>query len=201
MQKRQERRGPPPAGRAPDAARLREAALQHLARFAATELGLARVLARRVDRWARRAEAEGQDREQIAAAIIQARADIAEIARKLTEAGAVDDAAFAASRARRLNQAGRSQRAIRAHLAARGVTPDTAESVLEEAPLDELAAALGQLKRRRAGPFAAEPPDLAARMKAMGALARAGFSQDIASRALDMAREEAEDRLIAARRG
>ncbi|WP_159995786.1 regulatory protein RecX [Roseomonas sp. 18066] len=201
MEKRQERRGPIPAGRAPDATRLREAALKHLARFAATELGLARVLARRVDRWARRAEAEGQDSETIAAVILRARADIAEVAAKLTAAGAVDDAAFAASRARRLNQSGRSQRAIRAHLAARGVTPDTADSVLEAAPPDELAAALGQLKRRRAGPFATEPPDLAARMKTMGALARAGFGQDIASRAMAMEREEAEDRLIAARRG
>ncbi|MCA3425779.1 MAG: recombinase RecA, partial [Roseomonas sp.] len=55
------------AGPPPNAARLREAALAHLARFAATEAGLRRVLERRVARWARAAEAEGQPREAIAA--------------------------------------------------------------------------------------------------------------------------------------
>ncbi|QYU69974.1 hypothetical protein J4558_07610 [Leptolyngbya sp. 15MV] len=49
-----------PAGPPPDAAKLREVAIAHLARFAATEVGLRRVLIRRVDRWAREAEAEGQ---------------------------------------------------------------------------------------------------------------------------------------------
>lgn len=195
------RRERPPAGRPPDAARLREAALAHLARFAATELGLVRVLHRRVDRWARRAQDEGQASEAIAAAITAARAEIVEIARRLTAAGAVDDAAFAASRSRRLSHAGRSQRAILAHLAERGVAPETARAVFEEAPPDDLAAALGHLRRRRAGPFAATAPDAPARMKALGALARAGFSHDVASRALDMDPVEAEDRLIAARRG
>ena len=56
-----------PAGPPPNAARLREAALAHLARFAATEAGLRRVLERRIARWARAAEAEGQAREAIAA--------------------------------------------------------------------------------------------------------------------------------------
>ncbi|TDG04393.1 regulatory protein RecX, partial [Paracraurococcus ruber] len=46
------RRVPRPAGPPPGEAALREAALAHLARFAATEAGLTRVLRRRVDRWA-----------------------------------------------------------------------------------------------------------------------------------------------------
>jgi len=196
---------PRPAGPAPDAARLREAALAHLARFAATEAGLTRVLQRRIDRWARRAEAEGQPVERIAAAMIAARADAAEVARRLSVAGAVDDAAFAASRARRLNQAGRSQRAIQAHLASKGVRPETAAAVLEEAPPDDLAAALGYLRRRRAGPFAprdsGEPLPPEARLKALAALARAGFTRDMAERALDMEPEAAEERLLASRRG
>ncbi|WBV42636.1 regulatory protein RecX [Pseudoroseomonas cervicalis] len=192
---------PPAAGRAPDAAALREAALAHLARFAATEAGLARVLLRRVDRWARRAEAEGQPPERIAAVVAPARAAVPEIARRLAAAGAVDDGAFAASRARRLAQSGRSTRAIRAHLAAKGVPAATAEGILEENPPDELAAALAQLRRRRAGPFAPEPPSPEARLKALGALARAGFARDVAQRALDLPPEEAETRLLEARRG
>jgi regulatory protein len=189
-----------PAGPAPDAARLREAALAHLARFGTTEAGLRRVLQRRVDRWARRAEAEGQLTETIAPAAAQAKQAAAEVAQALAKAGAVDDEAFAAARARRLNQAGRSRRAIAAHLAVKGVPAATAAGLLEET--DELAAALGHLRRRRAGPFAAEqPPPPEARLKALGALARAGFPRDLAERALDMLPEDATDRLLAARRG
>jgi regulatory protein len=189
-----------PAGPAPDAARLREAALAHLARFGTTEVGLRRVLQRRVDRWARRAEAEGQLAETIAPAAAQAKQAAAEVAQALAKAGAVDDEAFAAARARRLNQAGRSRRAIAAHLAVKGVPAATAAGLLEET--DELAAALGHLRRRRAGPFAVEqPPSPEARLKALGALARAGFPRDLAERALDMDPEDATDRLLAARRG
>src|SRR5215218_4105656 len=57
----QRRRGTsaPAAGPPPTEAALHQAALAHLARFAASEAGLRRVLERRVDRWARRAEVEG----------------------------------------------------------------------------------------------------------------------------------------------
>ena len=48
------------AGPAPGPAQLHEAALRHLARFAATEAGLIRVLDRRVQRWARLARQENQ---------------------------------------------------------------------------------------------------------------------------------------------
>lgn len=187
------------AGRAPDAARLREAALAHLARFAATEAGLRRVLERRIDRWARAAEAEGQPRDAIAPAAAAARAAAAEIARAMVTAGAVDDAGFAESRARRLARAGRSRRAIGAHLAAKGVDVETAEAALPEDPEAELDAALAQCRRRRIGPFARAPEDAAARLEALAALARGGFPRAIAERALDMDAEEAEARLIARR--
>jgi regulatory protein len=189
-----------PAGKPPDASRLREAALAHLARFGTTEQGLRRVLERRVDRWARRAEAEGQLAETIAPQAAAGRAAAAEVARALASVGAVDDEAFAAARTRRLAQSGRSRRAIAAHLAAKGVDGGTAGALLEE--VDELNAALGHLKRRRAGPFAAEhPPPPEARLKALAALARAGFSRDLAERALELDPEDATDRLLAARRG
>jgi regulatory protein len=201
MDKRQDKRRQPQAGKAPDAGRLRDAALLHLSRYAATRAGLIRVLHRRIDRWARRAEAEGTPIETIAATVIAARADAVEVAHRLTEAGAVDDAAFATSRLRRLQQSGRSRRAIAAHLAAKGVDAETAGAALEGSEADEVVVALGHLRRRRAGPFAASPPSPEARLKAMGALARAGFPRDVAEAALDMDPATAEDRLLAARRG
>jgi regulatory protein len=189
-----------PAGKPPDAARLREAALAHLARFGTTEAGLRRVLERRVDRWARRAGDEGQLAELVAPQVALGKQAAAEVARALAGVGAVDDAAFAAARTKRLAQSGRSRRAIAAHLAAKGVDGSTAGALLEE--VDELTAALGHLKRRRAGPFAPEhPPAPEARLKALAALARAGFSRDLAERALDLDPEDATGRLLAARRG
>lgn len=204
MLKEQTRRRPlpRPAGPVPGAAALRDAALAHLAKFAATEAGLRRVLERRVDRWARRAEQEDPAaREPIARAAAESKRQAAEVARALTASGAVDDGAFAASRARRLARAGRSRRAISAHLAAKGVEAGIAEAALPEGPDAELDAAIAHCRRRRAGPFARDSQDAAARMKALGALARAGFARDIAERALDMAPEDAEERLLASRRG
>ena len=186
-----------PAGPAPTEAKLRDAALAHLARFAATEAGLRRVLQRKVDRWARRAEAEGADTGVAAAA----KAMAAQVARQMVAAGVVDDAAFAEARARRLVRAGRSRRAIAAHLAGKGVARDTAAAVLPEDAGAELDAALAQCRRRRIGPFAAEPMPRELRLKALAALARAGFGREVAEAALDTAPEEAADRLLRLRQG
>lgn len=193
------RRAPRPPGPPPDEARLQEAAVAHLARFAATEAGLRRVLQRRVDRWARAAEAFGQ--EEVAARAAAARQVAAEVARRLAAAGTVDDAAFAESRARRLMRAGRSRRATLAHLTQKGVGSATAAAALPEGEAAEAGAALAFCRRRRIGPFGPSDPDPEARRKALGALARAGFARDVAEAALDLDPEEAETRLLAARRG
>jgi regulatory protein len=190
-------KAPRPAGHPPSAARLAEAASAHLARFAATEAGLKRVLARRIDRWARAAEAEGQP--DVARRAAEAKAAIAEVAQRLVVGGAVDDAAFAESRARRLLRTGRSRRATLAHLREKGVDATTAAAALPEGEAVEIAAALAFCRRRRIGPFGPPDPPPEARLKALGALARAGFGRDVAGRALRMASEEAEARLIAAR--
>ena len=189
------------AGPPPNAARLREAALAHLARFAATEVGLRRVLERRISRWARAAEAEGQARDAIAAATAALHVEIASLAQSLVAAGAVNDAAFAESRARRLARSGHSRRAIAAHLAAKGIESETATAALPEGEEVELLAALAFCRRRRIGPFARVVPDASARMKALAALARGGFAQGVARRALAMEPDQAEEMLLAGRRG
>ena len=188
------------AGPPPNAARLREAALAHLARFAATEAGLRRVLERRVARWARAAEAEGQSRETIAASAAALTTKIASIAQSLVAAGAVNDAAFAEGRTRRLARSGHSRRAIAAHLAAKGIESDTAAAALPEGEEAELLAAIAFCRRRRIGPFARVAPDAPARMKALAALARGGFAQGLARRALAMEPDQAEEMLLAGRR-
>jgi regulatory protein len=172
-------------------------AVAHLARFAATEAGLRRVLARRVDRWAHAAEAVG--REDVAREAAVAKVAAAAVVRRMVAQGAVNDAAFAESRARRLLRTGRSRRAALAHLREKGVDAATAVAALPEGEEAELSAALAFCRRRRVGPFATLEPTPEARLKALAALARAGFGRDVAERALRMPHEDAEARRIAAR--
>ncbi len=182
-----------PAGKPPDEARLREAALAHLAKFAATEAGLARVLGNRLRRWARAADAEGQETAQ---ALAEGLGAAKRVAAAMVSLGAVDDASFAAARARRLAKAGRSRRATSAHLAAKGIDADQAREAIAEAPAEE-DAALAMCRRRRIGPFAREEADAAQQLKWLGMLARAGFSRDVAQAALRTDADEAEARVIA----
>ncbi len=186
-------RPPRPPGPAPDAASLHDAALAYLTRYAATEAGLRSVLERRLDRWKRLAQRHGLDAEAIAAQAAAARKAVREVVARLVAAGAVNDAAYAQSRARSLVRAGRSRRAISAYLAAKGVDPATAATALPAPEESELAAALVLARKRRIGPFrSAQAPDEAGRRRELGVLARAGFSQSIAQQALTMDPDQAE---------
>jgi regulatory protein len=169
----------------PDASKLHEAALNHLARYPATQAGLKLVLARRVDRWARAQETE--DSEHVTAATRAAKAAIPGVIEKLAAAGVLNDDAFAASRAKRLTRSGKSRRATLAHLAAKGIAPAAAGAAVADDPERELAAACAYLRRRRAGAFGDAPA-----LKILAAMARAGFSQNTARHALALPRDDAE---------
>jgi len=187
--------GRAPPGPAPDEAALREAAMTHLARYGTTRAGLLAVLDRRIARWLRAAEGGEAAAEAAAAAREAAR----RVADRLVALGAVNDAAYAESRARSLGRAGRSRRAVAAHLAAKGVDAETARAALPDDPAAELAAAVAHARRRRLGPFRTVPADPARLQKELAAFARAGFSRDMATRALRMDHAEAETLLRAAR--
>ena len=206
------------AGPAPDRARLREAALAHLSRYAASEAGLLRVLNRRIRRWAQRAGAEGaapgQVASQVAAQSRAARDEARLVVARLVADGVLDDGAYAEARARSLARSGRSRRATLAHLAGRGVDAELARSVLPADPDTDLAAAVLQARRRRIGPYAdgggdagadagagAATADAVARNRALAALGRAGFDRDTAERALGLDRAAADALILALRRG
>jgi regulatory protein len=192
----------PGPARPPDRAALREAALAHLARFATTRHGLEQVLLRRITRWAQRGMAAGAAAEDVEGHVRALRPLVQDIVAEMERLGAVDDAAFADARARALTRAGRSARAIVAHLAQRGVDGDAREQALAGRLGDgagedaELAAALVLARRRRIGPFAPDAPDEAARHKALMVMARAGFGGDVARQALAMDPQEAEGRVV-----
>jgi len=171
------------AAKPPTPARLRRRALYYLERFAASRGRLRLVLRRRA---LRDAAALDLPPEPVAEAIEALLDD-------LERSGLLDDAAFAAGRARSLAAKGRPPRRIARELAAQGVEPALIDDALcrlaaerGETPADlELDAALAFARRRRLGPFA--PPGEAAerRDKALAAFARAGFGLEVARRVLD----------------
>ena len=181
----------------PDSGSLYQAALAHLARYATTEAGLRRVLRRRLDRWGR----QQTDPEAAAPVLAAAGEAIEAVIQRLVQAGAVSDTTFAEIRARSLLRSGQSGRAIQMRLVAKGVAPDVARAAAVSDAESELAAALVLARKRRIGPYrASEGVDVAGRVKEMGQLARAGFSREVAERALQMGRADAEGRIFELRR-
>lgn len=181
----------------PNADSLYQAALDYLARYAATEAGLRRVLERRIERWVR----AQPDPEAAEPARQAARAAVDGVVRRLAAAEALSDTTFAENRARSLVRSGQSTRSIQMRLVAKGIAPDVARRVSVTDAETELAAALVLARKRRIGPFRlADDPDAGARTKEMGVLARAGFSRDVAQRVLDTSREDAEARIFELRR-
>lgn len=185
--------GPPPTR-----ASLHEAALAYLARGAATADSVTKTLHRRIANWARRSARAGRDREMLEHDVDAARALVPEIVGRLGEVGLVNDAAFAETRARRLERSGRSRRAISAHLIQKGVDAAVVREALPHDAGAELAAALAFARKRRMGPFSRDEPDPRDRelhRKALGVMARAGFGFDVCERALRMDRDAAEERI------
>jgi regulatory protein len=171
------------SGKPLDAASLYEAAIHYMARYAATEAGLARILARKIERWGKM-QADGIVPEDVAQSVRQAKSEIPGIVNRLKELGVVNDQAFALSRSKRLIRGGKSHRATLAHLSAKGIK----NPALKADPAHELAAACAYLRRRRAGPFGPAPAN-----KILAAMARGGFSPGIARRAMALDLSEAEN--------
>jgi regulatory protein len=169
--------------------RLQNIAKHYLERYFTTRAHLRRLLARRVDRAL--TEHPGDRAEQLGW--------VDEVLDGLEAAGGLNDAAFAEARARTVSRRGGSERAVRAKLSAKGVDSSEIDAALDAlGPRGdrELSAALALARRRRIGPFAADPSSAEARgQKALGILARGGFGYDTARRALTMEPDEAFERL------
>lgn len=186
MAPRAPRRSPAITGSA-----LEQAALFYLERYAASSGQLRRVLLRRV----KRAEMLGAAADEIGAA----RDRIEALITRLLASGILDDRRFAESQAQSLQRRGTSRRHIRQRLAAKGIARDFVEDALEamepEGETGELAAACMLARRRRLGPYRAPGKRGEFREKDLAALARAGFSLDVARRVLAARDPEALERL------
>jgi regulatory protein len=179
----------------PTTSGLRETALKYLERYSATEAGLRRLLERRIIKWQL---IEGaSDTTDVA----DLRNAIDDIVASFWRLGLLDDKAFAESKGDSLRRAGRSTRAARAQLVAKGVDSVLADQVLPDDLDAELAAALITTRRRRIGPFG-EPKARAdaSYQRDLAKLVRAGFSIAIAEKALATESETAETIIREARR-
>lgn len=160
-------------------------ALSYLERFATSAENLRRVLLRRVRRRLG-PEADPETAEEL-------RQAIAMLIARYQQAGLLDDAVYAASRARSRLARGQSLRKIRNGLAAKGIAADDAAAAiagLQEGETDpDLAAACAFARRRRLGPFRISlSPDETdrdlLRQRDLAAFARAGFERRAAEAVL-----------------
>ena len=162
---------------------------------------------RRVDRYLFQAAGE----RDIAGATIdadacreQARQWIEDILERFERAGLIDDRAYARGRAGSLVRRGASPQKIRGTLREKGVAAELIVEIMDELRADvgdpELVAAIALSRRRRLGPYARGDikitPD--ERNRALGIMARAGFSYALASRILDIDSVPELDELLAA---
>jgi regulatory protein len=174
-------------GRPIDPAMLEKWALGYLERFASSAENLRRVLRRRVRR-----VRNDEETVRLADGLIDA------LVIRYCESGLIDDAAYAAGRARTRLARGQSLRRIAAGLMAKGVGADDRAAALqalrETAADPNLAAACAFARRRRLGPFRRGPAD---RARELAAFARAGFARREAEAVLGCADPEAVAALLA----
>jgi regulatory protein len=184
MHKKQSDNEPTPI----DAALLERWALGYLERFASSAENLRRVLRRRV----RRRRTSDNETVQRAAALID------DLVERYRRSGLIDDAAYAAARARGRLARGEPLRRIAAGLAAKGIAAEERASALdalrETAPDPDLAAACAFARRRRLGPYRRGLGD---RARELAAFARAGFGRREAEEVLGCAHPDAVAALLA----
>jgi regulatory protein len=176
-------------------------ALGYLERFASSAENLRRVLRRRVRR--RSAEPEiSHEAEKL----------IDDLVERYRDSGLINDAAYAAGRARYRLARGEPLRKIAAGLAAKGVEAEDRAAALaglrETTPDPDLAAACAFARRRRLGPFRHGPfrrglshPQPVDRRRELAVFARAGFARREAEAVLACADPDAIAALLAADEG
>lgn len=146
--------------------KLRDLALHYVGRYATSRAGLGAYLARKIRE---RGWEDGGPSPEIEA-----------LTGDFVRLGYVDDAAFAAARARSLTQRGYGLRRVNEDLRAKGIAEADGAEAREQATSERWQAADRFAKRKRIGPHATEaaPPEL--QQKQLQAFLRAGHGFDIA---------------------
>ena len=165
---------------------LHNAGLYYLQRFAASAAHFKKVMMRKINKscdWHK-----DQNREDCIALLDR-------LVLKFQNTGLLDDESYSRGMVVSLRRRGLSRRLIHARLSAKGLGQDDIEKALQqyEEDLDgdaELIAALRLAQRKKIGPYRREDTiDDHTYNKALGMLARAGFSYDISQKVMGMERD------------
>jgi len=171
---------------------LTNAALHYLERYAASEASLRKVLKNRLRRAAMRIPEFADDldaRQNLESAI-------EEIIASHKKSGVINDGSFAEMKIHSLRRKGKSRRAIKMKLAEKGINAAIVDEAItqheqfttpEEA---EMQAAFAFAKRKKLGKFGKSPDDPNKRRKDFAALAREGFSSNIARAVLEYTEDQ-----------
>jgi regulatory protein len=158
---------------------LENAALYYLQRYATSTRNLKRVLMRKVQRSCAFHQVPVEDFVPL----------VEELVERYSKVGLVDDKSFAQARVISLRRQGHSKQMIMAKLQAKGLSAEQAEAALRhvdgEAEDPEMAAALAYARRKKLGPWRKKPLlDQKDKQKELASLGRAGFSFEVARKAL-----------------
>jgi regulatory protein len=147
-------------------AKLRDLALYYVGKYATSEAKLASYLTRKIRErgWVEEAQS----------------ADVEALVEDFAKLGYVDDAAFAASRARSLTQRGYGLRRVNEDLRAKGISEADGLEARTESENESWNSADRFARRKRIGPYGAEPAAPELRQKQLQAFLRAGHGFDIA---------------------
>jgi regulatory protein len=144
--------------------KLRDLALHYVGRYATSTARLSSYLQRKI-------RERGWDGPA---------ADIDAMIANFVELGYVDDAGFAAARARSLTQRGYGLRRVSEYLRAKGIDETDSIEAREQAENDRWQSAERFAKRKRIGPYAVEQVPPETQQKQLQAFLRAGHDFDIA---------------------
>lgn len=167
------RRRPPPL----DRAALDALALRYVEKFATTRGKLVDYLSRKI----RERGWDGPPADPVA------------LAERMASYGYIDDRAFAEAKARSLARRGYGARRVSQALRAARVDAEDAAPIVAESADQALSSAVAFARRRRFGPFAAQPADERARERQLAAMLRAGHSFAIARQIMLATSEDAFD--------
>ena len=153
-----------------DAEGLERLALHYVGRYATTRTKLAAYLQRKLTErgWAG-----------------DSPPPVERLVERFSDAGYIDDAAFASARAASLQRRGYGERRVAQALQAAGIGEEDAAEAREEASDGAWAAALRFAERKRIGPYATDEADRVARERAFGAMVRAGHRIEYVRRLLN----------------
>lgn len=166
---------------------LRNAGLYYLERFSSSTANFRRVMRRKIKKSC--LEHQDQNEEdcwQLLESVIQ----------RFTQSGLLNDNTYAEAQIGSLRRKGKSKRFICTKMAEKGVNTDLVTRTLEHIDRNgseqnpELIAAIKHCRKKRFGAFQGDKETDP--QKALGSLARAGFSYEIAQKALNTPLEDAE---------